>query len=72
MGLAALLIAYDLGSWEARAYLCALFIAVFVLFVHPWTRSNWITVMYLTRGRDKEYLPPKKAKRRGRRRIPPR
>lgn len=62
-GLASLLIRYDVGSWEDRAYVCALSIAALVLFVHPWTRSNWITVMYLTRARDKTYLPPERAKK---------
>lgn len=62
-GLAAALIEFNLGSIEARAYICALFIVALVLFLHPWTRSNWIAVMYLTRGRDKTYLPPRKARR---------
>jgi uncharacterized protein (DUF983 family) len=60
-GLAAILIHFELGSVEARVYVCALFIVVAVLAVHPWTRSNWITVMYLTRGQEKEYRPPEKA-----------
>jgi hypothetical protein len=28
-----------------------------VLVLHPWSRCNWITVIYLTRSRDPVYLP---------------
>jgi uncharacterized protein (DUF983 family) len=57
MGLAAALYAYDLFSMETRVYVTALFAAAMVLALHPWTRCNWIAVIYVTRSRDPSYLP---------------
>jgi len=57
MGLAAALYAYDLFSTETRVYVTALFAVAMVLALHPWTRCNWITVIYVTRSRDPSYLP---------------
>ena len=56
-GFAAVLIAFNLLSVEMRVYATALVIAALVVLLNPFTRSNWVTVMYLTRGRDNEYLP---------------
>ena len=48
---------YDVFSMEMRVYVIALFVAGMVLVLHPWSRCNWITVLYVTRGRDPSYLP---------------
>lgn len=61
-GFAGLLIKFDLLSIEMRVYATALLIAVLIVALTPFTRSNWVTVMYLTRGRDQEYLPQGKPK----------
>jgi uncharacterized protein (DUF983 family) len=56
-GLAAVLILNNLLSLEMRVYVTALFAASMVLVLHPFTRCNWITVLYLTRSREAEYRP---------------
>jgi uncharacterized protein (DUF983 family) len=55
--LAAVLYYFDIFSIELRVYVVALFVAVMVLVLNPWSRCNWITILYLTRSRDPSYLP---------------
>ena len=59
-GLSAALYYFNLFTMENRVYVIALFVAAMVLVLHPWSRCNWITVIYLTRSRDPIYLPDAK------------
>lgn len=56
---AAFLIAFDLLTVGQRVYASVTGGAVAIFLLHPFTRANWIAVMYLTRGHYEEYQPRK-------------
>jgi uncharacterized protein (DUF983 family) len=60
LAVAGVLIALDLFSIGARVYAAVLAGAASILLLHPITRANWVTLMFLTRGHYEEYRPPAK------------
>ncbi|HUJ74661.1 MAG TPA: DUF983 domain-containing protein [bacterium] len=61
LALAGVLMAFHWLEIAQRVYLIAFAAVGFIILLHPVTRSNWITVMYLTRGDYPEYAPPAKS-----------
>lgn len=53
------LITFDLLTIGQRVYAAVIGGALAIFLLHPFTRANWIAVMFLTRGHYEEYQPRK-------------
>jgi len=60
---AAILIGLDLLSVSERVYVSVFTGAAAIFLFHPFTRANWIALMYATRGHYAEYRPKGKGRR---------
>jgi len=54
-----ILVAANALSWSNRVYVAVIFGVASIVALHPFTRANWVTVMFLTRGHYDDYKAPK-------------
>jgi uncharacterized protein (DUF983 family) len=54
-----ILVLADALTWGNRVYVAVICGVVAIVVLHPFTRANWVTVMFLTRGHYEDYRPPK-------------
>lgn len=65
LAVGAVLIGFDLLTISQRVYASVLTGAAAILVLHPFTRANWIALMYVTRGHYEEYRPrPRRQRKR--------
>lgn len=56
---AGILVAFDALSWSNRVYVAMICGVISIVVLHPFTRANWVTVMFITRGHYDDYKAPK-------------
>ncbi len=59
MAVAGAMIGLDLLTWGQRVYAGVIGGAISIVLFHPFTRANWIAIMFLTRGQYEDYRPRK-------------
>ena len=52
-----ILVAFDVLTWSNRVYVGTICGVLSIIALHPFTRSNWVTVMFITRGHYDDYRP---------------